>query len=234
MLNDLLAGAAKQAEQAEPAVRAAALMHVARVIARSDQAAAEQLLEQGIALAERIERDAPSLLLRNAVSLAAAVSAKHALPLYAKYGIPARDPYRASRNCGLGTECGLRVSATGIVVGTALVMVARQFFTQQVPDPRNSPWIPGGVAGLLLLLTVLACLVPVRRGFAVNPLTALRSEEIRWRGSRGQRIAVITAQEKPHHHWCAQETEQHVEMWWFAFPRQMCDEIGSKRQRCAD
>ena len=53
-------------------------------------------------------------------------------------------------------------------------------------------------------------------------------------GSRGHGIAVVAAQEKPHHHWCAQETEQHVEMWWFAFPRQMCDEIGSKRQSCAD
>jgi hypothetical protein len=86
MLNDLLASGANQAEQSEPAVRPAALMHIARVIACSDQAAAEQLLEQGIALAERIEGDASSLLLRNAVSLAAAVSAKHALPLYAKYG----------------------------------------------------------------------------------------------------------------------------------------------------
>jgi ABC-type antimicrobial peptide transport system permease subunit len=70
----------------------------------------------------------------------------------------------------------LRVSATGIIVGATLAMVARQFFAQQVPDPRNSPWIMGGVAALLLLLTVLACLVPVRRALAVDPLTALRSE----------------------------------------------------------
>jgi hypothetical protein len=86
MLDDLIASAAKQAEQSEPAVRAPALMHLARVVARSDQAAAEELLERGIALAEGIECDESSLLLGNAVALAAAVSAKHAVPLYAKYG----------------------------------------------------------------------------------------------------------------------------------------------------
>jgi len=83
---DLLLSAAKQAEQSEPAVRAAAMMHIARVLACSDQAAAEQVLEHGIALTEGIEGAAPSLLLSNAVSLAAAVSAKHALPLHDKYG----------------------------------------------------------------------------------------------------------------------------------------------------
>jgi hypothetical protein len=86
VLDDLLVSAAKHAEQSEPDVRAAALMHIARVLACSDQAAAEQILGQGIALAEGIEGDAPGLLLRNAVSLAAAVSAKHALPLYKRYG----------------------------------------------------------------------------------------------------------------------------------------------------
>jgi len=62
------------------------------------------------------------------------------------------------------------------VVGATLAMVARQFFAQQVPDPWNSPWILGGVAALLLLLTVLACLVLVRRALAVDPFAALRRE----------------------------------------------------------
>jgi hypothetical protein len=85
MSQELLLTACEQAERSETAVRAAALMHIARVMARSDQVAAEQLLERGIALAEKIEGDASSLLLRNAISLAAAVSAKHALPLYAEH-----------------------------------------------------------------------------------------------------------------------------------------------------
>jgi hypothetical protein len=85
MSEQLLLAARKQAERSEPPVRAAALMHIARVLARSDQAAAEQVLEQGIALAKQIDVDATSLLLRNAISLAAAVSAKHALPLYAAH-----------------------------------------------------------------------------------------------------------------------------------------------------
>jgi len=85
MLQQLLLSACEQADHSETAVRAAALMHIARVLARSDQAAAEQLLEQGIALAKQIDVDATSLLLCNAISLAAAVSAKHALPLYVEH-----------------------------------------------------------------------------------------------------------------------------------------------------
>ncbi len=71
---------------------------------------------------------------------------------------------------------GLGVGAVGIGVGTVLATVARRFFAPQLPDPRDSPWILGGVAALLLLQTVLACVVPVRRALAVDPLTALRSE----------------------------------------------------------
>jgi hypothetical protein len=85
MPQQLLPAAREQAERSETAVRAAALMHIARVLARSDQAAAEQLLERGIALAKSVDGDATSPLLQNAISLAAAVSPKHALPLYAEY-----------------------------------------------------------------------------------------------------------------------------------------------------
>src|SRR5215475_2837767 len=94
MSQQLLLTAREQAERSEPAVHAAALMHIARVIAPSDQATAEQLLEQGIALAKTIEGDPSSVLLRNAIYLAAAVSAKDALPLYAKH--PHVDPFGGS------------------------------------------------------------------------------------------------------------------------------------------
>lgn len=84
-MSQLLFTACEQAERSEPPVRAAALMHIARVLARSDQAAAEQLLERGISLAKEINGRAASLLLQNAIYLAAAVSPKHALRLYADH-----------------------------------------------------------------------------------------------------------------------------------------------------
>src|SRR5580693_5821441 len=55
MSQQLLLAACEQAERSETAVRAAALMHIARVLARSDHVAAEQLLEQGIALAKEVD-----------------------------------------------------------------------------------------------------------------------------------------------------------------------------------
>ncbi len=85
MSQQLLLEAREQAERSQPAIRAAALMHIARVLACADQAAAERLLEQGIALAKEVDSDPTSLLLCNAISLAASVSAKHALPLYVQY-----------------------------------------------------------------------------------------------------------------------------------------------------
>jgi hypothetical protein len=60
-------------------------MHIARVLARSDQAAAEELLERRVSHAQELDDDGASLLLGNAVYLAAAVSPKHALQLYAKH-----------------------------------------------------------------------------------------------------------------------------------------------------
>jgi hypothetical protein len=74
-----LLAAREQAERSEPAVRAAALMHIARVAARTRQADAEELLKEGIRLATALDSDAASLLLGNAVYLVAAVSPKQAI-----------------------------------------------------------------------------------------------------------------------------------------------------------
>ena len=81
----LLLIAREQAERSEPAVRAAGLMHIARVLVRSDQVAAEELLERGLALTKEIDVPGVKCLLANAIYLAAAVSPKHALPLYAEH-----------------------------------------------------------------------------------------------------------------------------------------------------
>jgi hypothetical protein len=58
-------------------------MRIARVLARSDRAAAEQMLETDTGVATELSGRAGSLILGNAIYLAAAVSPKHALPLYA-------------------------------------------------------------------------------------------------------------------------------------------------------
>lgn len=84
MSEQLLLSAREQAERSESAVRAAALMHLARVLARSDQAGAEELLEHAIGLAKKLDSNAAELLLGNAIYLAAAVSPKHAFRLYAE------------------------------------------------------------------------------------------------------------------------------------------------------
>lgn len=91
MSQELLIAAIEQAERSEPAVRAAALLHAARVLATWDQAAAEHMLEKGIALAQELPDNARTAILGNAVSLAAAVSPKHALPLYATFR--RKDPF---------------------------------------------------------------------------------------------------------------------------------------------
>ena len=91
MSEQLLLRASEQAERSEPPVRAAALMHIARVLARSDRTAAEQLVERAISLAKELDSYAASLLLGNAIYLAAAVSPKHALRLYKDHRKP--DPF---------------------------------------------------------------------------------------------------------------------------------------------
>jgi hypothetical protein len=83
MSQDLLLMACEQAERSETAVRAAALMHIARVLARSDQAAAITLLQRGLTLAKDLDGEAAELLLNNALFLAAAISPRDAFQLYA-------------------------------------------------------------------------------------------------------------------------------------------------------
>lgn len=83
MSQQLLVTALAQAERSEPAVRAAALMHVARVLARSNEAAGVALLKRGLTLAKELNGETAELLLKNAVFLAAAVSPQDAFQLYA-------------------------------------------------------------------------------------------------------------------------------------------------------
>ena len=81
MPRQLLSGALEQAERSEPVVRAAALLHIARVLNAFDHAEAERVLERGIALAKDLAEPDREVILGQAVSLAATVSPDSAIRL---------------------------------------------------------------------------------------------------------------------------------------------------------
>jgi uncharacterized protein (TIGR03435 family) len=70
MPQQLLSDALEQAERSEPVVRAAALLHIARVLNAFDHAEAERVLDRGIALAGELAEPDREVILCEAVSLA--------------------------------------------------------------------------------------------------------------------------------------------------------------------
>ena len=80
MLEQLLSEARNQTVRSDPPVKAAALLHLARVWTAFDQVEAERLLETGITLAFEIP-PASDALRSVSITLAAAVSPQHALRL---------------------------------------------------------------------------------------------------------------------------------------------------------
>jgi hypothetical protein len=81
MLEKILSEVRVQVEQSDAPVRAAALLHLARVLTAFDQAEAENVLERGIALTLEIPKPANDALISQAVTLAAALSPSRALRL---------------------------------------------------------------------------------------------------------------------------------------------------------
>jgi uncharacterized protein (TIGR03435 family) len=81
MPQQLLSDALEQAERSEPVVRAAALLHIARVLNAFDHAEAERVLDRGIALAGELAEPDREVILCEAVSLAATVSPDRAIQL---------------------------------------------------------------------------------------------------------------------------------------------------------
>jgi putative ABC transport system permease protein len=71
---------------------------------------------------------------------------------------------------------GGRVTAIGIVAGAAITVAIARVWDQQVYQAEDLPWMIATVSGFLVFLTLLACVVPLRKALAVDPLTALRSE----------------------------------------------------------
>src|SRR5437773_438133 len=97
MPQHLLSDALEQAERSEPVVRAAALLHIARVLNAFDHAEAERVLDRGIALAGDLAEPDREVILSEAVSLAATVSPDRAIRLassvrYEMRGVPGRGP----------------------------------------------------------------------------------------------------------------------------------------------
>lgn len=91
MLKQLLSEVRGQLEQSDPFVKAAALLHLARVLTAFDQGEAEEVLEMGIALTLEIPKPAGDILLSQAVTLAAAVSPWRAFRLIALVVDPGHD-----------------------------------------------------------------------------------------------------------------------------------------------
>lgn len=73
--------AMREAEESEPAVRAAALLRIARVLTKIDQAEAERLLDRGVALLAELPEPERSAISPQATCLAACVSPNRAFAL---------------------------------------------------------------------------------------------------------------------------------------------------------
>jgi ABC-type antimicrobial peptide transport system permease subunit len=72
---------------------------------------------------------------------------------------------------------GLRLTATGMVVGTAAAVVASRAMRGLLFDV--SPADPVTYSAVLILFAATACaalVVPARRALSVDPMTALRAE----------------------------------------------------------
>jgi uncharacterized protein (TIGR03435 family) len=78
-VDPLVAASLEQADRAEPTVKAAALLHLARVVNALDRAKGEQVLNRGLAAAAALREPERSVILGEGVSLAAVLSPARAL-----------------------------------------------------------------------------------------------------------------------------------------------------------
>ena len=76
-----LLAAMRQAEQSEPSVRTAALLRIARVLAKADQGEAERLLDRGLALLAELPEEQRAAIAPQAMCLAACVAPDRAFAL---------------------------------------------------------------------------------------------------------------------------------------------------------
>jgi hypothetical protein len=83
-----LLAAMRQAEQSEPAARTAALLRIARVLAKADQGEAERLIDRGLALLVELPEEERVAIAPQAMCLAACVAPDRAFALRASTSDP--------------------------------------------------------------------------------------------------------------------------------------------------
>jgi ABC-type antimicrobial peptide transport system permease subunit len=71
---------------------------------------------------------------------------------------------------------GLRIVGTGILLGVTATLVLNRIMAGRVPNLADSPWMLPMIAAGFTLLTVVACLAPLKKALSVDPLTVLRAE----------------------------------------------------------
>jgi len=83
----------------------------------------------------------------------------------------------ARRVVALIVRNGMVLVAVGLAAGiVGAVLAARAVETQLFETPKADPMIFGGVATMLLLVSLVASFVPARRAVRVDPQIALRAE----------------------------------------------------------
>ena len=98
-----LLAAMLQAEQSEPSVRTAALLRIARVLAKTDQGEAERLLDRGLALLAALPEEERAAIAPQAMCLAACVAPDRAFALRATTTDPFGNEKFLSTWCATGT-----------------------------------------------------------------------------------------------------------------------------------
>ena len=73
-------------------------------------------------------------------------------------------------------EHGLRVTAVGAGLGLLLTATVLRFVPQVSYGAGDLETLFAGAAGLLGLLAMIACVVPVQKARSVDPMVTLRSE----------------------------------------------------------